>query len=231
MTEMTAPKTAPRLEMDEDNVTQWARENGKKVGIAAGVIVLLAVGIWGYQSSARNKEAAAQQELMQARASAEAGNMPLAASDLSKLIERFSGTKAADEASILLNQVRLVQGQRTVAINALQTFVRSHHEDYILSSAYGLLGGGLEDEGKYKDAAQSYRLASDNAPLDFLKAQFLIDAGRAFAAAHDTASAKKAYGDLLEKYPRIDQAGEARVRMGEIGGTVPPPPPPVDSTN
>ena len=190
MTEMTAPNTASRARIDEDAITAYARENGKKLGIGTGVLVLLVASVWLWQSSARRKEAFAQQELMQARASAEAGNMPLAASDLTRLIDRFSGTKAADEGTILLNQVRLVQGQRTVAINALQQFVRSHHDDYILSSAYALLGGGLEDERKFKDAADAYRLASDNAVLDFLKAQYLTDAGRSFILAGDTADAE-----------------------------------------
>ena len=153
------------------------------------------------------------------------GPSPLAASDLTRLIDRFGGTRAADEGAVLLNQIRLVQGQRDVAINALQLFVRERHPGYVRASAYGLLAGGLEDQGKFKDAGDSYRLASENATLDFMKAQFLLDAGRAFAAAHDTASARKAYGDVLDQYPRLDQAAEARVRQAEIGGTVPPPPP------
>jgi TolA-binding protein len=221
---MTAPKAAPQLRMDDESFAEFMQKNGRKLAIGAGAVAVLAVGLWLYQSSERRKETFASQELMSARASAEAGNLPLAASDLTRLIDRFGGSKAADEGVILLNQIRLVQGQRDVAINALQQFVRSGHDKHITASAYGLLGGGLEDKGQPKDAAEAYRRAADNAELDFLKAQFLIDAGRAYTAAHDTASARRSYGEVLDKWPRIDQAAEARVRLAEIGGVVPPMP-------
>jgi len=194
-------------------------------------VVLLASAIFLYKTSQARKESFAAQELMQARNSAESGNLPLAAADLSKLADRFSGTRAADEASILLNQVRMVQGQRDVAVNALQQFVRGRHADYVLASAYALLGGGLEDQGKAKDAGEAYRQASAKAELDFQKAQYLLDAGRAFTVAGDSTAAKAAYGEVLNKFGRIDQAAEARVRMAELGGTVPPPPTPEDSTS
>ena len=219
---MTSPNTASRLKLDDESFAEFVQRDGKKLAIGGAVVVLLAAGVWLYQSSARRKEAFASQELMSARASAEAGNLPLAASDLTRLIDRFGGSKSADEGVILLSQIRLVQGQRDVAINALQQFVRGSHDDYIKASAYGLLGGGLEDKGQLKQAGDAYRLASQNAPLDFLKAQYLIDAGRAFAASGDSAAARLAYGEVLQKWPRIDQASEARVRMGEAGGVVPP---------
>lgn len=223
---MTAPKTTSKIGLDEDRLAAFARENGKMLGAAAAVLVLVAGGIWLYQSNATRKEARASEDLLQARATAEAGNLPLAASDLTKLIEQFSGTRSAEAANVLLDQIRLQQGQRDVAINDLQKFVSSAHDDYAKASAYSLLGGGLEDKGKPRDAAQAYQLASDNAPLDFLKAQYLLDAGRAYAAAGDTTDAKKAYNEVLTRWGLLDQASEARVRMAEIGGTVPPPPPP-----
>lgn len=227
---MTAPDTAvPKLE--ELDLADWIARNGRKAAIGGGILVVLVAAVWLYLSSQRRKESFASQELMQARNSAESGNMPLAASDLTKLIDQFRGTKAADEAAILLNQIRLVQGQRDVAVNALQQFVRARHDDYVLASAYALLGAGLEDQGKRKDAGDAYREASNQARLDFLKATYLLDAGRAYASAGDSAAAKAVYKDVLERYARLDQAAEARVRMAELGGTVPPAPAVGDSTD
>jgi predicted negative regulator of RcsB-dependent stress response len=233
---MTAPSTpkatASKFRMDEDSLVAFARENGTRLSIAAAVLALLVAGGWLYVSSARRKEAFASEQLLQARSSAEAGNLPLAASDLTKLVVQFSGTKAADAANVLLDQIRLLQGQRDVAINDLQKFVQGSHDTYSKASAYSLLGGGLEDQNKPRDAAQAYKLASDFASLDFLKAQYLLDQGRALTSAGDTADAKKTYGDVLSRFGRLDQAAEARVRLAEIGGTVPPPPPPaVDTTS
>lgn len=219
---MSSPNTASGLRMDDESFADFLQKNGKKLAIGAAVLAVIAAGVWLYQSSAKRKEAFASEQLMAARASAEAGNLPLAASDLTRLIDRYKGSKAADEGAILLNQIRLVQGQRDVAINALQQFVRESHDDHVMASAYGLLAGGLEDQGKVKEAGDAYKLGAEHADLDFLKAQMLIDAGRAYTAAGDTAAAKQAYGQVLERFPRIDQAVEARVRMGEIGGVVPP---------
>lgn len=204
----------------------WVRANLKRAGIGAGVVVVVAGSVLGYATSMRNKEAQASQALSQAWATVEAGNMPLAANDLSRLVERYSGTKAADEGAILLNEIRLLNGETDVAVKALQQFVRKGRQPYHEASAYSLLGGGLENQGKLREAAAAYRRAADAADLGFLKAQYLLDAGRAFAAASDTAAAKSAYGEVLSKFGDLNQAAEARVRMAEIGGDVPPPPKP-----
>jgi tetratricopeptide (TPR) repeat protein len=227
---MSVPDTVA-AKLDELNWAEWAAKNGRKTAIGAGILAVLASGVLLYRTSQARKEAFASQELMTARSSAESGNLPLAASDLSKLVDRFGGTRAADEASILLNQIRMVQGQRDVAVNALQSFVRGRHPDYVLASAYSLLGAGLEDQGKAKDAAQAYRQASASARLDFQKAQYLLDAGRAYTIAGDSTAAKAAFNEVLTKFGRIDQAAEARVRMAELGGTVPPTPPAPDTTS
>jgi predicted negative regulator of RcsB-dependent stress response len=226
---MTAPDTASS-KLDDLKVADWAKQNGRNLAIGGGILAVLVSGIYLYKTSQIRKERFASQELMQARNSAESGNLPLAASDLGKLIDRFGGTSAADEASILLNQIRMVQGQRDVAVNALQQFVRGRHSDYVAASAYSLLGGGLEDQGKPRDAAEAYRQASARARLDFQKAQYLLDAGRAFTAAGDSTAAKAVFNEVLTKFGRLDQAAEARVRMAELGGTVPPVPPAEDTT-
>lgn len=214
----------------QPDFAEWVRTSGRSAGLAVGAVIVLVLGGWLYVSSENRKEAFASQSLMQARAEAESGNLPLAASDLTRLVERFGGTRAADQAIILLNQTRLVQGQRDLAINALRGFVSASHPDYVKASAYGLLGGALEDAGKSREAADAFRKAAQSARLDFLKATYLIDAGRAFTAAGDTAAAKAAYSEVLTAHGRLDQAAEARVRMAEIGGVVPPPPPPEDTS-
>lgn len=221
---MTAPVTGSTVSVAQQDWEAWAKENARKLAIGAGLVAAIVGGSWLYVVSSQRKEAFASQALTSARSSAESGNLPLAARDLAGVVQRFGGTRAADEAFILLNQIRLLQGQRDSAVAALQEFVGARHPDYMKASAYGLLGGGLEDENKPREAGEAYRQAAAAAPLDFLRAQYLIDAGRALAVAGDTAGARTALAEVLEKYAELDQAAEARVRMAEIGGTVPPPP-------
>jgi outer membrane protein assembly factor BamD (BamD/ComL family) len=222
---MTAPTTGGTAPSSVGRDWQdWTRTNIRRVGIGAGVVVVVVGAVLAYLASERNKEAFAAQALSQSWSTVEAGNMALAANDLSRLVERYGGTRAADEGLILLSEIRLLNGETDPAVRALQGFVSSRHEKYFMASGYALLGGGLENQGKFREAASAYRSASDAAELAFLKAQYLIDAGRAFVLARDTAAARTALAEVLAKYGESSQAAEARVRMAEIGGEVPPAP-------
>ncbi len=223
---MTAPAADTSSRFEDFDFLDFARKNQRILSIVGGAALIVVAGGWLWMTSAKRKEAAAAQALGQARVAAESGNLPLAASDLARLVDRFKGSASADQAVILLNQIRLVQGQRDAAIPALQEFVRGRRPGYVLASAYGLLGSGLEDAGRPAEAAEAYRQAAAKADLDFLKATYLLDAGRAAAVAGDTVAAKASYGELLSKYGSLDQSAEARVRMAEIGGEVPPMPRP-----
>lgn len=225
---MTAPTTGgtPTPPLASRDWQDWVRTNVRRVGLGVAVVVIAAGIVLAYLASERRKEAFAAQALAQAWATVEAGNMPLAANDLTRLVERFSGTRSADEAAILLNEIRLLNGDTDAAVRALQEYVRKSRAGHFDASAWSLLGAGLENRGQYREAAAAYRRAVDEAELEFLKAQYLLDAGRAYALAGDTANARSSFGEVLAKYGSLAQAAEARVRMSEIGGEVPAAPEP-----
>lgn len=214
----TGPGPAPSRDWG-----QWAVEHTRQLIYAAAGVVVLIAAVWLYVTSERRKEAFASQALSAARTDAESGNLPLAANDLSRLIDRYGGTRAADDAVILLNQVRLIEGggQVPLVVSDLQKFVKGSHPDYVLASAWSLLGGALEQESKYKDAAQAYGEASKVATHDFLKAEYLLDRGRTLAIAGDSAAARSAYAEVVEKYGELAQSQEARARLGQLGGSLP----------
>ena len=84
----------------------------------------------------------AARSLNQARAAAEAGNLPLASSELQKLIAAYKGTDAASEAVITLNQVRMVNGQSELAVVGLREFLAGKPAPKYVTPATGLLGRG-----------------------------------------------------------------------------------------
>src|SRR6476646_2655819 len=94
----------------------WYRRYQRQL-MAAGIAIaaLLLVG-WFVLTSGKRKEEFAARSLNQARSSAEAGNLPLASSQLQKLISTYRGTDAAREAVIPLTRGRRVnaQGERAV---------------------------------------------------------------------------------------------------------------------
>ena len=102
---------------------------GDKRRLIAGVVLALAVVVaagWVLWTSDRRKEEFAARSLNQARSAAEAGNLPLASSELQRLIETYRGTDAATEAVITLNQVRMVNGQSELAVVGLREFLATN---------------------------------------------------------------------------------------------------------
>jgi predicted negative regulator of RcsB-dependent stress response len=218
---MGAPLPAGTTPAAQRDWGEYFRTHSRELAYGATAVVVIGVAIWLYVTSEMRKQAFAAQALSQARAEVDAGNLPLAANDLTRLVDRYGGTRAADDAVVLLDDVRLLMGRTEVAVQDLRKLVAGSHSKDILASGWSLLGSGLESERKFKDAAAAYRKVAEVATHDFFRAQGLLDAGRVLTVAGDTAGARAAYGELLEKYGELSQAAEARVRMGEVGGTVP----------
>ena len=75
--------------------TPWYRDRNRQLAAIAGAVVLAALIAWFTVTSGRRKQEFAARSLNQARAAAEAGNLPLASSELQKLIQTYKGTDAA----------------------------------------------------------------------------------------------------------------------------------------
>jgi outer membrane protein assembly factor BamD (BamD/ComL family) len=194
----------------------WYRDR-VRLGLAAGVAVLIiAVLAWFMVTSGRRKEEFAQRSLNQARTAAEAGNLPLASSELQKLIQTYKGTDAATEAMLTLNQVRMVNGQSELAVVGLRDFLKTEPEQKYRAPANGLLGSALENSRHFAEAGAAYQKASETADLGYLKARYLLDAGRAYRAAGKTAEATSAYRTVIEKFPKSSSYTEAQVRLAEL---------------
>jgi len=202
---------------------EFIRTHAREVAYGAAAVVIVAVAVWLYVTSEQRKQLFAAQALAAARADATAGNLPLAANDLQRLLDRYGGTRAADDAAVLLDDVLLLEGQTATAVQNLQKFVTKGHPKDIEGSGWSLLGSGLESQKKFKEAAQAYLKVAEVAPHDFLRVQGLLDAGRVLAIAGDSAGARAAYTEVLQKYGELAQAAEARVRLGELGVTSVPP--------
>jgi predicted negative regulator of RcsB-dependent stress response len=199
----------------ESKLLAWVVRHRKPVSWGA-VIVIVAAGLfsWNYFST-RQSERIASQQLSSARFALENKNYALAASELSRIAENYSGSRSAEEASILLAQTRLAQGQSQQAIDVLKQFAPKASADY-RSQAYGLLAASYENVGHSKEAADAYEQASRSARLPFEQAQFLSDAGRAWLGARDTARAVAAYQEIVSKLDSTSSAFEAKVRLGEL---------------
>jgi outer membrane protein assembly factor BamD (BamD/ComL family) len=205
--EQAPPPAAPR---------PWYRDRQRYLLAALILVAAAAIVAWFMLASGKRKEQFAARSLNQARTAAEAGNLPLASSELQRLITTYKGTDAANEAVLTLNQVRMVNGQNELAAVGLREFLSTRPPAKYVAPANGLLGAALENSKRWVEAATAYTQASNAAELEYLKASYLVDAGRAYRQAGRTQEAARAYRTILEQYPDSPSFTEAQVRLSEL---------------
>jgi predicted negative regulator of RcsB-dependent stress response len=215
-TSVTTPgRPAPTESHALAGLVEWVKGHRRgAIYVAALLAIAAALFLWNLLS-ARTEEQNASRQLEQGLLAFGSKNYPLAASVLSRVVENYSGTHAAEQGNILLAQVRLAQGQPQLAIDILKRFAPKADRNY-RAQAYGLLGAAYEDAKQPRDAAVAYGQAAAAAPYPFLRAQYLSDAGRAWVAAGDTAQALAAYRAIVQQPDSTSAVGEAKVRLGEL---------------
>ena len=103
---------------------------------------------------------------------------------------------------LTLNQVRMVNGQSELAAVGLREFLASKPAASTSAPANGLLGAALENAKSWGEAGDAYTQASNAAEVEYLKAMYLMDAGRAYRKAGRAEKAAKAYRTVLRSILR-----------------------------
>jgi len=194
----------------------WYQRQQRLLVTGGIVVAVAAAAVYFVKESASRKEQFAARTLSQAQAATESGNLPQASSDLQRLISTYKGTDAAAEAVLLLNQIRLQNDQAELAASNLREFLAGHPEQQFVVPATGLLGAALESGKHWKDAGDAYSQAAEKAGQDYLKAEYLVDAGRAYRLGGVNDKAVVAYRTVLDKYRKTPNLVEAQLRLAEL---------------
>jgi tetratricopeptide (TPR) repeat protein len=215
---MTSSTRATGLDLDEstESALEWIRSHSRLVGIGAIVVAALAGVLWIVRSQNEANELAASRQLVAAQRSVGAGNLPLAATDLRKLTERYGGTRAGAEARVLLAQVLLQQGKPDEAIKLLADAGTSGPT---AASVHALRGAALEQTGKPANAAAEYLRAAAVSPLKGEAESLKADAARAHLAAGQKAEALRIWQEMAAN-PASPLYNEALLRVGELTAEV-----------
>ena len=212
MTKTGAATTRPAFDDHTESVTDRARSNAKPLGIAVGVVALAAV-LWLVGNQWRNQRAeAADAALGRARQSYAQGNLPLAQTDLRRVIARFGGSSAGSQATMLLAQVYYEQGK---ADSGLRVLNEGKPSSLDRASFEALKGAGYEQEKKWVEAAERYQAAAGLTEAKIAKDRYLADAARTLTEGGKKAEAEKIW-TALSKDNASAYAAEARVRLGEL---------------
>ena len=216
---MTAPlSTSDRTE----SLMDWFQLHTREFTWGAMTVVVLAAGGWFYMRSRDLKAERAEKAYYTALRSQAAGNLPLAESDLKKMIQRYDGTPAAAQARLQLAQILYDQGKFQQGVDELKLAEdKTGSDERYGAGTHLVLAAGLEQLKKFKEAADQYEKAAKIARFDADRQRYMSMAATAYVNAGDTAKARQIWTDLGADSKGV-VAGEARVRLGEISATPQP---------
>ena len=198
-----------------ESAMDWARANARPLGIAVGIVAIAALGWFvGKQWSDRRADQA-DAALSRARQSYAQGNLPLAQTDLRRVIARFGGSAAGSQATMLLAQAFFEQGKADSGLKVLNEGKAANVDE---ASFEALKGAGYEQLKQYDKAAERYRAAAGIADAKVAKDRYMADAARALTSAGNKSEALKIWTSLASDNLSAFTA-EARVRMGELQAT------------
>lgn len=208
----TGAAARPELEDRTESAMDWVRTNGKALAAAAILVAVLVAGVFLYRQWRASRAEAAERVLSTGRQSYAQGNLPLAQTDLRRVITGFGGTSAASQATMLLAQVYYEQGKPDSGLAVLNEGRPAGPDEAAFEA---LKGAGLEQKGEFAQAAQRYRAAAQASSGTSARQRYLADAARALAAGGDKAEAAAIWSQLAEDESSAF-AAEARVRYGEL---------------
>jgi len=213
---MTTPNIPARSRYgsSEDSLTNWMLVHRRGLTWALLAFAALIAGFWFYQRSQAIKAQRAESAYFQARQSAAAGNLPLAVSDLQKVVVRYEGTRAGTQAALSLAQAFYDQKKFQEGIAALKKLEAKAPSDF-RPSIHVLEAAGYEELKDFLGAAEQYKLAAKATEFPVDKAKFQAAAARDYMAAGKTEEAKMIWAELV-KDDASPEAAEARVRLGEL---------------
>ena len=201
---------------------EWFNLHSREVIWGGIAVVVLAGGGWFYNRSRELKAERAEKAYYTAQRSVTAGNLPLAESDLKKMITRYDGTQAATQARLQLAQILYDQGKFEDGVAELKKAAdKVGSSEDLGSSVHLLMATGLDQMNKHAEAAAEYEKAAKVARFDADRQRYMSLAASSYLTAGNKAKAKEIWTDL-GKDSKGAVAGEARVRLGEMEATPAP---------
>ncbi len=213
---MTTPNIPPRQRYgsQDDSMGDWALLHRRQLTWALVALAVILGAFWFYQRSESIKSQRAETAYFQARQSAAAGNLPLAVSDLRKVVVRYEGTRSGTQAALMLAQALFDQKQFKEGLDVLKKAEAKAPEE-LRPSIHVLEAAGYEELKDFVAAAEQYKLAAKATEFPVDKAKFQAAAARDYMAAGKTEEAKAIWTELAKDDAR-PEAAEARVRLGEL---------------
>jgi predicted negative regulator of RcsB-dependent stress response len=225
---MAEVKQPARHTAESEVIVERARDfwekNGKVTLIVLGVVILLVGGIFVYKNFVEApKEKKAMESMFRAEEYFRADSLNLAINGdamnpgFEKIIKQYGGTNAGNLAKFYAGSAYLKLGNFGKAVSYLSDF----HTDakQIQARAYKLLGDAYAENGKPKDALDSYKKAAHEFEVDEVASSeaLFMAAYLADRVLNNKSEAINLYKELKKNYPRTQYGFEADKYLAQAG--------------
>jgi len=196
---------------------EWLEKNGKLLTMAAAAVVLVAAGVAYYSYAQVRAEKTASVDLARATRTFEAQDYQTAISQLSPIVDSYGSTTSGKMARLYLADAFFQTKEYANARKHYQKFASSFKgDDYFRAAAQGGVAACLEQEQKYAQAAAAYVDAAESWD-SVLAPSMLLNAGRCYNRAGDSATARKTLNRLIEAYPKATEKEDALLLLSSLG--------------
>ncbi|HYW11359.1 MAG TPA: tetratricopeptide repeat protein [Longimicrobium sp.] len=217
----TVSRTRPASTLHPDDamalraaaLSAWARRNARII-IGLSVLAVLVVGglvVWNYLKGQR--EAQAAQELLALRQNPAVATAA-GSREVETFIQQYDGTMEADEARLMLAELRMNAGNPRGAISELTKLASGGST---LAPQAGMMLGSAHAQGGDRAAAiRAYEQAAEKSRLRYQRFEALGQAALQHEVGGNHAAAAEIYRRLLgEAEPNSQQATVVEMRMTE----------------
>lgn len=194
-------------------LSEWAKRNARII-IGLSVLAVLVVGgllVWGYQKNQR--EARAAQELLELRQNPAVATAA-GSREVENFIRQYDGTMEADEARLMLAELRMNAGNPRGAVTELTGLAGSGST--LAPQAGMMLGSAYAQAGDRPAAIRAYEQAGEKSRLRYQRFEALGQAALQHEVGGNFAAAAEIYRRLLaDAEPNSQQATVVEMRMTE----------------
>jgi len=190
-----------------DKVTGFWNQHARQIGLGIAVIVIVAIGIFGYKyfiSDPNEKKASEAIRYAESYFREDSLKLALNGDNVNagflKVISKYSGTRAANLAHFYAGSCYIRLGDFKNAAKQLEAFSTS--EPLVKARAKSLLADAYAEDGKKEEAAKLYKEAGTTFEKDdYYSPQYLFRAGYLYESIGKNSEAIEMYKMIKEKYP------------------------------
>lgn len=168
----------------------WLEEHRRTVILGTIAVALLVVGAVYYVSYRSNLEDRAASEIQTIRAELASGSAADPTARLQEFVTRFGGTKAGNEARILLARLQMSNGDAGGALESVRPVLDRPADDPLGYAAATIAASAYEEQGDREQALRTLRELAAEARFPFqrreadaARARLLVESGRLEEAA------------------------------------------------